>query len=52
MFATDKIIVYRSRTEEAMDRWMWEGDGLLFIGILVAVTAVVSLLVYLTRKRD
>jgi len=48
---TTTIIVYRSKTEQALDAWMWE-NGLLFAGCLAFAIAFVAVLLLLTKKRD
>ncbi len=45
-----EIIVYRSKTEQALDAWMWE-NGLLFFGCIAFAVAFVTVLLLLTRKK-
>lgn len=37
MHKTEKVIVYHSKAEEAMDEWLWDHNGVLVIAIVSVV---------------
>lgn len=50
MNETKTIIVYHSKTEQAVDNWMWD-NGLALFGSLAFAVAFVAVLLLLTRKK-
>ncbi len=52
LFATEKVIAYRSRADEAIDEWMWSGQGMTFMAVAAFSIALVVLICYLFRRSD
>ena len=52
MFATEKVIVYRSQAEEAFDNFVWSESGAIFFGSVLVSALIVGCLLAFLYKRD